>query len=123
MARLSDSSAYFGFQYDEGAVRDTLEELAAGLIGPMRLKIQLSEMGEVTISHTPLVVVPRDEAWDVAVASEACHSSDVFLYHKTTNRTFCDETRAAYAKKTGCQEVLFLNENCFFRRAVSPISS
>jgi len=113
LARLSNSSTYFGFQYDEGAVRDALQDMAVGLKGPTRLKIQLSEMGEITISHTPLVAVTRDEVWDVAVASEACHSSDVFLYHKTTNRTFYDETRAAYADETGCHEVLFLNENGF----------
>ncbi|MEP0235801.1 aminodeoxychorismate synthase component I [Roseibium sp.] len=113
LARLSDSADYFGFQYDERAVSAALKAAAGDLPGPTRLKVQLSEMGQITISHTPLSAVAKDEVWDVVVGSETCHSSDVFLYHKTTNRTFYDEARAAYAEETGCQEVLFLNENGF----------
>ncbi|MCK5193432.1 MAG: aminotransferase class IV, partial [Desulfobulbaceae bacterium] len=41
---------------------------------------------------------------------ERVHSSNRFLYHKTTNRTLYDKERAA-AEENGYYEVIFLNEN------------
>ncbi|GAB4528892.1 MAG: hypothetical protein Tsb0019_30800 [Roseibium sp.] len=49
--------------------------------------------------------------FDLVLAQETTRSDDCFLYQKATHRAFYDDTRVGYQSGTGCQEVLFENEN------------
>jgi len=113
LLRLQQSARYFGFRFDEETVRAALRDAAAAFSGPQRVRLLLNADGGVSITATGLAPVDRSTVFNLVLASETTRSADRFLYHKTTNRAFYDDTRARYQAETGCQEVLFENENGF----------
>jgi para-aminobenzoate synthetase/4-amino-4-deoxychorismate lyase len=58
-----------------------------------RIRILLTKDGHIDIEAHP--IQPRRRRWRVALAAEPVDSSDVFLYHKTTNRAVYEAARAA----------------------------
>lgn len=110
MDRLAASARYFGFPLDTDAARRALEEIARSCTEPLRLRLVLDETGAIETTATALGDTGAASVWDVAVAAHTTRSDDPFLFHKTTNREFYDETRAAYSARTGCREVVFENE-------------
>jgi para-aminobenzoate synthetase/4-amino-4-deoxychorismate lyase len=113
LQRLQLSAAYFGFRFSEEQVRTALEAHAAGFSSPQRVRLLLNAEGGVSISSTDLVAADQGAIFNLVLASETTSSGDRFLYHKTTNRAFYDDTRLRYQAETGCQEVLFANEHGF----------
>jgi len=111
MRRLRQSAGYFGFRFEEGGVREALQDAAASFSGPQRVRLLMTAHGRVSVTATGLTHVDRSTVFNLALACETTHSGDRFLYHKTTNRAFYDDTRMRYQAATGCQEVLFENEN------------
>ncbi|QDG74551.1 aminodeoxychorismate synthase component I [Labrenzia sp. PHM005] len=110
MQRLQKSAAYFGFEFDRPALNDRLAREAANYKGSQRVRLLLGRSGDISISATELPPVDRGTLFNLVLATETTRSDDRFLFHKTTNRAFYDETRARYQAETGCQEVLFANE-------------
>ncbi len=110
LQRLQKSADYFGYVYDEETVRARLQEYAAGFIGARRVRLLLGPNGGLSVSSADLAPVDGATMFNVVLAAETTRSSDRFLYHKTTNRAFHDDTRLKYQAETGCQEVLFENE-------------
>ncbi|WP_306141316.1 aminodeoxychorismate synthase component I [Roseibium sp. MMSF_3412] len=113
LQRLQKSADYLGFRFDPDAVRSELLQTAAGFTGPRRVRLLMNADGEASITSTDLTPVDENTVFNLVVATERTRATDRFLYHKTTNRAFYDETRARYQASTGCQEVLFLNEDGF----------
>jgi para-aminobenzoate synthetase/4-amino-4-deoxychorismate lyase len=113
LQRLQKSAAYFGFDFEERKVRAALLEKAAGFTGAQRVRLLLNAQGNVSITSTDLTPVDQSTVFNLVLASERTRSDDRFLYHKTTNRAFYDDTRMRYQAETGCQEVLFENEDGF----------
>ncbi|MEO0980304.1 MAG: aminodeoxychorismate synthase component I [Pseudomonadota bacterium] len=113
LQRLQKSADYLGFRADPDAVRAELLRKAADYTGPRRVRLLMNADGEVSITSTDLTPVDENTVFNLVVATERTRASNRFLYHKTTNRAFYDETRARYQASTGCQEVLFLNEDGF----------
>ncbi|MHA7774945.1 aminodeoxychorismate synthase component I [Roseibium sp. M-1] len=111
LQRLQMSAAYFGFAFLEERVRMALAERASGFAAPMRVRLLLDAGGGLSITATDLAPVDQGTVFNLVLASETTSSADRFLYHKTTNRAFYDDTRMRYQAETGCQEVLFLNEH------------
>ncbi|MEJ8476266.1 aminodeoxychorismate synthase component I [Roseibium algae] len=111
MRRLGASAAYFGRDCDDEAIRQELNLLTKGFSDPRRVRLELDETGSWTILDEAFNPVEPETVWNVALMSEAYPEPRVFLFHKTTNRAFYDETRARCAEQTGCQEVLFANES------------
>jgi len=113
LRRLQQSAGYFGFRFDETAVRSALHDAAASFSGPQRVRLLLNAAGDISVTATDLTPVDSTTVFNLAIASETTQSGNRFLYHKTTNRFFYDDTRTRYQAETGCQEVLFENENGF----------
>lgn len=113
LQRLQKSARYFGFRFDEESIRAGLEDHAAAFTGPQRVRLLLDADGTLSITSTDLTQVDQTTVFNLVLASEITRASDLFLYHKTTNRAFYDETRTRYQAETGCQEVLFENEDGF----------
>ena len=57
------------------------------------MRLLLNARGEVSITSTDLTPVDGSTVFNVVLASERTRSNDRFLYHKTTNRAFYDNTR------------------------------
>ena len=113
LQRLQKSAGYLGFRCDPDAVRVELLRTASQFTRPRRVRLLMNAEGEVSITSTDLTPVDETTVFNLVVATERTRAGDRFLFHKTTNRAFYDETRARYQASTGCQEVLFLNEDGF----------
>lgn len=106
LARLRASAAYFGFPYDEAAVRCALNEVAhARVAGSCKVRLVLAPSGRVTADVESLPSSSRP--WVLAVAPNPVSSRDVFLFHKTTHRLVYDHALHA---SPACDDVILWNE-------------
>ncbi len=106
LARMRASAEYFGYPFDEDALRDALENRAQGLTGPQRVRLLLARDGAFRIESTPLPDTPQP-VFRLALASSPVASSDRFLFHKTTHRAVYDRHRAAFPD---ADDVILWNE-------------
>ncbi|EEA95094.1 aminodeoxychorismate synthase component I [Pseudovibrio sp. JE062] len=109
MQRMADSASYFGFNWNPEQALRVLADHAAGFERSMRVRLDLAENGELSVTAQEMPAASGDD-WRVCIAEERVHSQDRFLFHKTSRRGFYDKTRAHYAAQYGCSEVIFLNE-------------
>ena len=104
LQRLRASAEYFSRTLSLTDVQDALAASVAAATEPMRVRLLVDEAGQVTTEarlHVPTAVPLR-----VALAPEPIDSTDVFLFHKTTNRGVYDRARNAVE---GVDEVLLWN--------------
>ena len=103
--RLRGSADYFGFAFDEAAVREALDrEAATAPDRRSRIRLLLDRTGRITTASMPLTPPPepvRLEIDDVAV-----DPADVMLFHKTSRR---ERYEAARARHPDAEDVLLLN--------------
>ncbi|HEY0847677.1 MAG TPA: aminodeoxychorismate synthase component I [Noviherbaspirillum sp.] len=109
LRRLGKSASYFGFAFDEQAIRHRVmqacESLAAS--GEHRIRLALKQDGRCEIQTG--LLAPLTLPVKLLVSRERTASSDLFLRHKTTVRTQYDAAwRAAEAQ--GAFDMLFCNE-------------
>jgi para-aminobenzoate synthetase/4-amino-4-deoxychorismate lyase len=85
LRRLQASARYFGFVYSEPAARAALDRVAAHADGPQRVRLLLASDGRVRTEHRPFV--EHAAPWRLRFAARPVDPSDVFLFHKTTDRS------------------------------------
>lgn len=104
LERLQKSAAYFHFPFDAADVEAQLLAYAHRQVGRHKVRLLLSKTGTVVIEHAPIQEMAS--SIHVALADKAISSEDVFLYHKTTNRSVYTE----HVIPSGCFDVLLYNE-------------
>jgi para-aminobenzoate synthetase/4-amino-4-deoxychorismate lyase len=108
--RMSSSATYFGFKFDEAAIRKSVQHECAALPtdDAYRLRLALNQSGVCTTKTAALV--PLIEPVTVLLASQTTDANDLFLRHKTTVRKRYD---AAWqeAEAKGAFDMLFCNSN------------
>lgn len=107
LARLKASAEALDFPFDRHEARNELQA-ATFRAGPSRVRLMLSKTGALAIEMRPLDPLP-DEPVAVALAPLPVRPDDFRLRHKTSDREFYDEARAA----AGAFEVLFCDEAGF----------
>lgn len=110
IARMRGSAAYFGYKFDESAVRLALTNAENGLPAEgagYRVRVLIAENGEV---RTEWQEMAESTAAPVSLlmSSTQTDPNNVFLYHKTTNRETYDR-EAAEARAAGFFDTLYLN--------------
>ena len=111
LQRLSTSAAYFGFEYDESAVRSALENaVSADKNARLRVRLLLDEDGQIKVTISPQPVQDGDAMMRYVVSDTRLNSADLFLYHKTTRRDLYDREWKHYADTLSADEVVYLNE-------------
>jgi para-aminobenzoate synthetase/4-amino-4-deoxychorismate lyase len=110
LKRLAGSAFAFGFAFDDGSVREALNNCLAGLKGPHKVRMTLASDGHIETSFTPINPSPIGQAWPVSLCENRLDSRNTLLLHKTTKRDFYDEEFARVTALTGCKEVLFFNQ-------------
>ncbi len=110
MQRLADSASYFGFRWNEQSALRALKDHAQRFESAMRVRLDLAEDGQLHVAAQAMPAATGKD-WRICLADKRVHSQDRFLFHKTSRREFYDGTRAEYAAKHGCGEVIFLNES------------
>ena len=95
LARLRGSADYFDFPFEESRLRAEIAARTAGLPrSPQRLRLLLAEDGGIEIQSAPFV--PAAPFFRVALARRPVDRTDVFLFHKTTNRRIYDTAKADF---------------------------
>ena len=111
LARLTNSAEYFLIPLDVKAVEAQLLKNAFGMSQQKRYKVRLliDRSGNAVIENQELEKEPRS-VMKIAFAAERVHTSDPFLYHKTTRR---DLYRAGVveARQRGLADLLYVNES------------
>lgn len=107
LMRLADSAEYFMFPIDQQAIEERLRTVADHLTGPSKVRLFLNSNGDIGIDVRPLEEGAPPEPVRVGLAREPVATSDVFLYHKTTQRETYDRARAGCPD---CDEVILWNE-------------
>ncbi|VVE66401.1 aminodeoxychorismate synthase component I [Pandoraea captiosa] len=112
LARLQASARYFGFVFDDAALRTQLAAVVATLDADNvhRVRLALSHNGTVALTHAVLTPLPGGSV-TVLLADTASptRADDLFLRHKTTVRSRYDAAWKA-AEAQGAFDVLFFNE-------------
>ena len=105
LARLADSADYFGFKFDESAVRAALQEATERMAaGTFKVRVQLDRNGALQVSSQLLDEKPISR---VALSRAPVDSRDVFMFHKTTHREAYETRRALHPE---VDDVLLMNE-------------
>ncbi len=110
LARLSASAAYFGFADPTEHARAALDAHAAGKPrGCFRARLLASRNGAVDVDSVPFDEghINTHHTILVSLAHGVVDSADVFLFHKTTDRTAYDRARA---DDPAADDVILMNE-------------
>ncbi len=107
LARMKASADALDFPFDRHETRNELQA-ATFRAGPSRIRMMLSRTGALAIEMRPLEPLP-EEPVEVALAPLPVPAGDFRLRHKTSDRDFYDEARAA----AGAFETLFRDPEGF----------
>jgi para-aminobenzoate synthetase / 4-amino-4-deoxychorismate lyase len=105
VARMGEAARFFGYVWNESAVREALAAVAGSHPqGCWRLRLLLSSDGHPQIECTTHAQDTR--RWHLAFAKEPIDSHDPFVLHKTTRRAVYE---AARGSRTDVDDVLLWN--------------
>jgi para-aminobenzoate synthetase/4-amino-4-deoxychorismate lyase len=102
LARLEQSARFFGFPYPSDHIRTALDASVRSASGPRRIRLLLGPDGSVRLEQTPLELAQQRFVLRLAVLP--IDPSDVFLFHKTTNRGVYER-----ARRPDCDDVILWN--------------
>lgn len=103
LKRLAESAEYFDFQVDSEKIRDHLRNLR--FQNPTRIRLLLNPDGAFKIQSFDLKRLEASST--LAIAKDPVDSKDLFLYHKTTNRSVYEKAKADFPD---ADDVLLFNE-------------
>lgn len=107
IARLSDSAAYFGYPVDPGQIRAwLLEKSSKFTCGPQRVRLLVGANGSADVEVSELAGTPVSPV-QLRLAREPVNAANVFLYHKTTQRSIYEH---ALKSVSDCEDVLLWND-------------
>jgi len=108
LLRMEHSAAYFGFKINISQIRNRLNRIASMLpVFSHSVRLLLSRGGAVNVKTSPLLPAQLTFS-DITIAKNPIDSSNVFLYHKTTNRKIYEE---ALGSSPRFDDVILFNEN------------
>jgi len=105
LARLRRSAEFFTLPFPEERIREELKKRTGDLRQGARVRILLSEWGEVRVEVHSLQEFPRPVRVGL---KRRDFSAEVFLFHKTTHRPYYDEARRE-AERLGLAEIVFFD--------------
>jgi len=113
LERVRDSQKYFGYIWNRDNVMDALNCAVSSLDKSakfVKIRLLVSRDGSAEAESVPLECY----GWGrkrvkIKLSEERTDSSDLFLYHKTTNREFYN-SQYRKALGEGVDEVIFMNE-------------
>nr|WP_225869801.1 aminodeoxychorismate synthase component I [Glaciimonas sp. PCH181] len=109
LARLRSSADYFGLAFDATQIDARLKEHCASFSdsGAYRLRLSLDADGTISLTSAPLAALSQPVK--VLIAPAPTQASDLFLRHKTTQRSRYDQAWK-FAEQNGAFDMLFFNQ-------------
>lgn len=105
LSRMEASAGYFGIQWTMADAACALDGAVADAVGPLRVRLLLTQNGAFRVEATPLSVSAEPARVRLALAPIA--SNTVWVYHKTTNREVYESAKAGGGD---ADDVLLWNE-------------
>ena len=105
--RMLDSAGYFDIPMTRNILEVFLEQISSGFRTPQRVRVLLDQNGDLDAESRPFNPLENQQGLKVHLAKEPVHSSNVFLFHKTTQRVVHDAARQGYE---ALDDVLLYNE-------------
>jgi len=103
LARLKASAEALGFPFDRHATRNELQAATFRLRGPARVRLLLSQAGNVAIGTAPMPPAPEGPV-TVALLPRQVAPRDFRLAHKTSDRS-------VYPRSEGAFETLYTDDD------------
>jgi len=103
--RAASSARYWDYPFDPGKMQTVLMDAVAGKVVPQRVRWLLAADGAMQVAAVDLCPLPEKPIGVAPVGS--CRKADVFLYHKTTQRTAYEQAQAQFPD---CGDVILVNE-------------
>jgi para-aminobenzoate synthetase/4-amino-4-deoxychorismate lyase len=117
LQRLSDSAEYFDFEFDRTRVEHEPEMLRSEFTdNRYKVRLLLNRAGDVSVAAAPLPGDFDSEARTMRLAASPVDASNVFLYHKTTQRTVYEQ---ALQSVNDCDDVLLWNTEGYITESSS----
>jgi branched-subunit amino acid aminotransferase/4-amino-4-deoxychorismate lyase len=113
LRRLAASAECMGFPCDLGEVVLALQGCSENLSAERfwKIRLLLAPGGTLSTSAIPIELPShKDPLPRVVISTTAVSRSDPILRHKTTRRALYDAELKAWSDRTGCFDVLFVNE-------------
>ena len=109
--RLARSAVYFAYPYDREQIIAVLMQQSTGLVAGQKYKVRLTvdHTGAIRCESFLIEQEPSRKKTTIIVSRARTHTSNPFLYHKTTNRAFYDKAYRQ-AVQEGHTDIIFLNE-------------
>jgi para-aminobenzoate synthetase/4-amino-4-deoxychorismate lyase len=114
LQRIGDSSAYFGFRFDEASAHDILEERVAGMSGAHAVRLEVDRIGQTVVVVDPDELpparwwpTPEHDPVACALDTTAISSGSIYRFHKTTARRAYTDRSEPHAD---VEDVLMVNE-------------
>ena len=105
LQRLSNSARYFGFAFDRDEILASLDRALHGTDEEVRVRLTLARNGAIETDVRSLPPA-SDGPVRLALDDEPVDPSDVWLFHKTTNRDPYDRRRS---KRADTDDVILVN--------------
>ena len=109
--RLRESAEYFGFPFNAEELLHALGK-NTGELGQkekQRIRVLVDRKGKINIENFKLDFNKSDKIGYTAITKEKTDSKNIFLFHKTTNRSVYDEMYER-ARERGLIDFIFTNE-------------
>jgi para-aminobenzoate synthetase/4-amino-4-deoxychorismate lyase len=107
LARMLDSANYFDIPTSKEKLEEYLDQISFKFISAQRVRLLLDQSGALKSEAVPFQLTQMDQPMNVCLAKEPVDSSNIFLFHKTTQR---DVYESALRDFPGADDVLLYNE-------------
>ncbi|AFW96056.1 class IV aminotransferase [Anabaena sp. 90] len=108
LQRLKNSAIYFDFSVDINSLKTQLNKLAESFLNQAyKVRLLLNSDGEITYQTMSLSPIKNQELVKLGMCCTPVDCTNIFLYHKTTNRQVYEIAKAAFPD---CDDVLLWNE-------------
>ncbi len=105
--RMQSSAKYFDYLFDDNAIISRLNTISNNhQTGRWKVRLFLKRDGEIKVNVEEIKSI-NEKVLRVKFTAMPVHSKDVFLYHKTTNRTVYEN---ALQGAGDCDDVILWNE-------------
>jgi para-aminobenzoate synthetase/4-amino-4-deoxychorismate lyase len=107
LARMLDSANYFDIPISEIELEECLEQISSKFSSPQRVRLLLDQSGKLSSEAGPFQLLEEPQFLKVCLAKEPIDSNNIFLFHKTTQRTVYESARK---ELESFDDVLLYNE-------------
>ncbi len=112
LQRLNQSAGFFNFSFNKKMILKNLNKLTT-TFNPMhnyKIRLLLTANSEIDLESSAILKNKTLPDQKITFSKKKTRSSNIFLYHKTTNRTLYDSEYRKYSK-LGFFDTIFCNEN------------